>query len=108
MSNEKLSRIDSIDDSDKVRQTIHDTVQSESRRTSFAATATNTHSRRQSRYSFASRKSIFGGHGSLSGMLRGAGGNKAIKYENTYHLKPKPSEKVKQKPVGDLLSSRYF
>ncbi|CAH8867849.1 unnamed protein product [Trichobilharzia szidati] len=104
MSNEKLSRIDSIDDSDKVRQAIHDTVQSESRRTSF--NAATTHSRRQSRFSFASRKSIFGGHGSLSGMLRGGvGGNKAIKYENTYQLKPKPSESVKQKQLENLIRS---
>ncbi|CAH8617913.1 unnamed protein product [Heterobilharzia americana] len=99
MSVEKLSRIDSIDDTDKVRKTSHDTTQSDSRRTSFFM-----HSRRQSRFSFASRKSIFGGGGSFMGMLRG-GGNKTVKYENTYQLKPKPTEKVKQKQLENLIQT---
>lgn len=98
MSAEKLSRIDSIDDTDKTRKGSHDTSQTDSRRPSII-----TQSRRQSRFSFASRRSLFGGHGSLIGMLRG-GVNKNIKYENTYRIQPKPNERIKQKQVSFFTS----
>ncbi|CAH8652688.1 unnamed protein product [Schistosoma rodhaini] len=99
MSAEKLSRIDSIDDTDKTRKGSHDTSQTDSRRPSIIP-----QSRRQSRFSFASRKSLFGGHGSLIGMLRG-GVNKNIKYENTYRIQPKPNERIKQKQLRNLIQT---
>ncbi|TNN08063.1 Tctex1 domain-containing protein [Schistosoma japonicum] len=99
MSIEKLSRIDSIDETDKIRKESHDTTQNDSRRTSIL-----NQSRRQSRYSFTIRKSIFGRHGSFIGLSRG-GMNKNIKYENTYRITPKPNEKIKQKQLQNLIQT---
>ncbi|KAK4475613.1 hypothetical protein MN116_000887 [Schistosoma mekongi] len=99
MSNEKLSRIDSIDDIDKIHKESHDIIQNDSRRPSIL-----NQSRRQSRYSFTLRKSIFSRHGSFLGLSRG-GMNKNIKYENTYRITPKSNEKIKQKQLQDLIQT---
>ncbi|CAH8593150.1 unnamed protein product [Schistosoma turkestanicum] len=99
MSFEKLSRINSIDDTDKIRKASHDSSQADSRRPSIY-----NQSRRQSRFSFASHRSLTGVHGSLIGMLRG-GVNKNVKFENTYRLQPKPNERVKHKRLQDLIQT---
>lgn len=83
---DKTSRKNSNDVTDEVKKF-------DNRRTSIMQF------RRSSRFSFARTRSIINSQGGLLNMLR-AGGHKFIKYENTYRLKPKSSERLNQLQVN--------
>ncbi|KAA0201063.1 Tctex1 domain-containing protein 1 [Fasciolopsis buskii] len=61
-----------------------------------------THSRRQSQASVSHRRSVVGPRGSLWGTFR-SGFQKSYKYENTYRMQPKESERIKQKKLEDMV-----